>query len=400
MAGIAGLSTTYNTPNYVGELYAVTPADTPFLSAIGGLTGGESTNSTEFEWQTSDLRDPSAERQRLEGADAPPADTRVRGVGRNVVEIHQEAVGVSYSKLGATGNIATTNNTGVPGSNPVQDELAWQTEQALKSMAMDIEISLLLGTYQRPNDNTTPRKTRGLLNAIATNRTDKSSVTYTGFTSATDTITGAHALANGDKVVFDTVGAASSIVPGRVYFVVNVSTTVSFKVASTQGGTALTLGTATGISLHKPQTAALATADLDDIVQLAYDNGGFNSDTTVLMVGSRQKRAISKAYATAYGNTNLIGTSDRNVGGVAVDTIVTDFGRLGIMLARTIPADAIVAVDLGQCAPVHLNIPGKGFLFQEDLAKTGAQEKKQIYGEVGLKYGNERSHALLRGLAI
>jgi len=42
MAGITGQGTTYNLPNYVGELFAVSPEDTPFLSSIGGLTGGVS----------------------------------------------------------------------------------------------------------------------------------------------------------------------------------------------------------------------------------------------------------------------------------------------------------------------------------------------------------------------
>ena len=31
----------------------------------------------------------------------------------------------------------------------------------------------------------------------------------------------------------------------------------------------------------------------------------------------------------------------------------------------------------------------------EPLAKTGASDKVQIYGEIGLKYGNERTHAVL-----
>lgn len=40
MAGITALGTTYNLPNYTGVLHALTPADTPFFSAIGGLAGG------------------------------------------------------------------------------------------------------------------------------------------------------------------------------------------------------------------------------------------------------------------------------------------------------------------------------------------------------------------------
>jgi hypothetical protein len=47
---------------------------------------------------------------------------------------------------------------------------------------------------------------------------------------------------------------------------------------------------------------------------------------------------------------------------------------------------------------VFLNIPGKGVLFEEELAKTGASDKSQIYGEIGLAYGNQAAHGVLRGL--
>src|SRR3954471_23417466 len=107
MAGITGQGTTFNLPNYVGELFALSRETTPFLSAIGGLSGGRSTNATEFEWQTYDLRDASQGRQALEGANAPTAEQRVRANVRNVVEIHHEAVEVSYTKQAATSQIAT-----------------------------------------------------------------------------------------------------------------------------------------------------------------------------------------------------------------------------------------------------------------------------------------------------
>ncbi len=44
----------YDLPNYVGELFNITPNDTPFLSAIGGMTGGKSVTSKQFTWQTVD----------------------------------------------------------------------------------------------------------------------------------------------------------------------------------------------------------------------------------------------------------------------------------------------------------------------------------------------------------
>jgi len=38
MSGITALGTTYGLPNYTGILYQLTPADTPFFAALGGLT--------------------------------------------------------------------------------------------------------------------------------------------------------------------------------------------------------------------------------------------------------------------------------------------------------------------------------------------------------------------------
>ena len=45
MGAVSGLGDSYDLPNYVGELFNITPNDTPFLSAIGGMTGGKSVTS-------------------------------------------------------------------------------------------------------------------------------------------------------------------------------------------------------------------------------------------------------------------------------------------------------------------------------------------------------------------
>ncbi|MEU1454414.1 SU10 major capsid protein [Streptomyces avermitilis] len=172
MAGITGMGTTFDLPNYAGELFALTPADTPLLSAIGGLTGGGMTSGVEFEWQTYDLRDPS-QRTRVEGATAPTSEERVRANVRNVVQIHQEKVSVSYTKQAAVGQLATPQSApyrGVDGANPVSNELDWQVAQTLKSIALDVNYSFINGSFSNPSTNATARKTRGLLTAISTNR--------------------------------------------------------------------------------------------------------------------------------------------------------------------------------------------------------------------------------------
>ncbi|MGC4906544.1 SU10 major capsid protein [Streptomyces cyaneofuscatus] len=399
MAGITGMGTTFNLPNYAGELFAITPDDTPLLSAIGGLTGGGQTTSTEFEWSTYDLRDP-AQRTKVEGATAPTAEERARGNVRNVCQIHQEKVSVSYTKQAAVGQMATPQSApfnGVNGSNAVTNELDWQTTQALKSIALDVNFSFINGTYVNPTTNATARQTRGLLQAITTNRIAKGT-SVTGATSATDTITSTgHGLVDGNKIVFTAVGTATNIISGRAYFVDQIDAN-TFKVSTTNGGSALTLGTATGIAFTKPWSTPLSGDHVNDLLQLAYDNGGISEQFTgTLLCGSIQKRAITKALASQYGQYQ---ETSRNVGGVNVTTVVTDFGTLNVMMDRHMPQDTIAALSLEQLTPVFLNIPGKGVFFDEPLAKTGASDERQLYGEIGLKYGLERAHAVMTGLVI
>jgi len=313
MAGaVTSLGTTYDLPNYTGVLHQLTPSDTPFFSAIGGLTGGGQTTSTEFEWETFDLRD-AGQNVALEGAD-PDDEERVRGNVTNVVEIHQESVGVSYSKLAATGQKAGSNNDL---QNPVRNELDWQTEQMLKQMVRDVEFSFIQGVYQKPSDNTTARKTRGILAATTTN-------------------------------VVDAAGAQ------------------------------------------------LTDTMLLDLMQEVYDNGGImEQDTATIIVNSWNKRQLTKAFITDRGYQE----ASRNVGGVRVTTIETDFGTVNVMLDRHMPQDTVAVVSLEQCRPVYLEIPGKGHFFAEPLARTGSKDRTQLYGEVGLEYGAETYHGKITGTA-
>ena len=404
MAGsVTGIGTTFGLPNYHGQLFSLTPEDTPLLSAIGGLTGGGQTTSTEFEWQSYDLRDPS-QRTRVEGATAPTKEERVRGNIRNVCQIHQETVGVTYTKQAAVGQFATPQAApfnDVNGDNPVMSELDWQVEQAIKSIALDVNYSFINGTFNNPSTNATARRTRGLLQAITTNKVSKATSTVTGLSSATDTITEtATALANDDKIVFTSTGDMTNVVAGRTYYVVSKATN-TFKVASSLGGTAITLGTSTSnVDYIKPWTTVLTTTHIDDLIQMAFDNGGLSeSATATILVNSVQKRAITRAYAEA--GVKIVYVDDsRTMGGVAVDTVITDFGRFNIMLDRHVPRDALMVVSMEMLRPVLLSVPGKGVFFEEPLAKTSAADEVMLYGEIGLEYGVEKAHAAYRGLAV
>ena len=82
-----------------------------------------------------------------------------------------------------------------------------------------------------------------------------------------------------------------------------------------------------------------------------------------------------------------------------VDTIVTDFGTFGIVLDRYMPVDGLLLADMSVVSPCFLEIPGKGHFFTEPLAKTGAYDRAQIYGEIGLEYGPEQYHGSIAGIA-
>ena len=45
---VTGQGNTWNLPNFAGDLFTADPVNTPFLTAIGGLTGGMQTDDFEF----------------------------------------------------------------------------------------------------------------------------------------------------------------------------------------------------------------------------------------------------------------------------------------------------------------------------------------------------------------
>lgn len=389
MAGISGLGTTYNLPNYTGELIGLTPSETPLLSAIGGLTGGRQTTSTEFEWEFYDLRD-AGQNVRTEGAAAPTAEARVRSNATNVTQIHQERVTVSYTKLGATGMKAGSNNDL---SNPIGNELDWQVAQMLKQIARDVEYSFIRGTYAKPGSNASARQTRGLLSAITSNigQAGAAASIAATTTASTDVFNAtAHGLANGSQIVLTALATTTGVSVDTIYYVRD-QTANTFKVAATPTGAAIDLvndGTATVQPL-----AAVGVEDIESLLQSVFDNGGISEqETATLIVNSKQKRAISKAYANAYGKFQEM---SRTVGGVNVTTLETNFGTLNVMLDRMVPQHKLIVASLEQLAPVFLEVPSKGHFFAEPLAKTGASDDVQLYGEVGLAYGNEKSHGVL-----
>lgn len=127
----------------------------------------------------------------------------------------------------------------------------------------------------------------------------------------------------------------------------------------------------------------------------AMADAGAAFGNMVLFCNSYQKQAITALYEDQLGYNT---PAARNIGGMSITEIENDFFKLGICYDPFVPADSILIADVAAIAPVFQDVPGKGVLFLEDLAKVGAAEKKQIYGEIGLAHGPAFLHASITGL--
>lgn len=395
MPTVAELGTNFNLPNYHGRVIQLTPSDTPLSTAIMAMApgGGEVETARTFEWQTFDLRD-AAQRTVVDGDRVGTPEHRSRLNVFNVLQTHREDVDVSYERLAQYGQFDGQN---IAGMNPVVNEEAWQIEQAWKQIKRDIEFSLLNGAYVLPVNNSTPAQTRGLNEAVTTNRLNLGDEVATGatLTASTDNVgISGHGLSNGDQVVLSAIATAEGVSADRGYFVVE-SAANTFKLSLTPGGSAVDItvdGTATVTKLN-----AFTEEDLGTVMQSAWDNGGLQeSAMSTLIVNSTAKRWVSKLLV----KDKSLEPRSRTVGGVNVETVVTDFGEINVMLNRYQPQHRITVSSLDQLVPHFRAVPDKGIMFAEPVAKAGASNATQLYTSIGLEYGNEASQAILDNVTI
>ena len=123
-----------------------------------------------------------------------------------------------------------------------------------------------------------------------------------------------------------------------------------------------------------------------------------NGDITNIVLGlDSTSRMQLNADAVANGLT--IVESGRDVNGIAVDKVLTPLGTVYLRDLFYLPAGTVALFDPFIMAPVEQIVPGKGNFFLEELAKTGAGTKKQIFGQIGLDHGPEWYSAKIENLS-
>jgi hypothetical protein len=278
---------------------------------IGGLTGGQMTDNFEFP-TSSEYDHESLAQETITENESIAGVTPVnftRDQSKNVVQIFQEEVLLSYVKQSNQGRLTGINTAG--SKNSVVSEKDWQIAKHLESIARKVEWHFINGTYAISTTSDTPNQTMGMLEACSVN-----------------------------------TEAASN--------------------------------------------AALSTTLLNTLLLEMFTNGA-KFKNMVMFMGGFQKQAISALYGYA--------PESRNVGGVNIMQIETDYGNIGIAPPhRMMPAGTILIADMSVISPVFQPVPGKGNFFYEELAKTGAADSGQLFGQIGLNYGPKFMHGTLTGL--
>jgi len=94
---------------------------------------------------------------------------------------------------------------------------------------------------------------------------------------------------------------------------------------------------------------------------------------------------ISEPYMSSYG--------------VQVRDLIMPLGIVHVTLGEFIPSGTAYLFNMNVVGPVEQPVPGKGNFFLEPLAKVGAGEKYQLFGQIGLDHGPEWYHGKITGLS-
>jgi hypothetical protein len=358
-----------NVNNFSGELFRVGGQRTPFLSATGGLNGGKVLQSTFWQIQAADSHTVSSEPTKgQEGAQPTEYLGRDRVSYTGVTQVFHKGVKMTYTAMATfqhqnpfdlsaniinssdgDGTVTAADKLALAGSNPIVDEFAEQMALALEKVAREVEWFAFNGTFA-DGANVTPgagtREMRGLSEYTALN-------------------------ANADN---DT---APTFVGGNVYY-------------------NDTAGDGSGTD------QVLSWDAIANSLKRLYDAHA-PMQSPVLCVSPKQLLDLNKELlAGNVGITGAILPRDRSIAGIDIDTIVTPFGSIGLMVIdpNIIPANTAFILDFAFIQPVFTNIPGYGTVFVRDIDQDDyARVSKAIYMEMGYDFGPPSYHLKITDVA-
>ena len=357
-----------NINNFAGELFKVGGQRTPLLSAVGGLNGGKVLNSTYWQVQVEDNATISSEPDKgKEGFTPTEYLGRDRAAYTYVTQIFHKGVQMTYTALASTGNqnpfdlsanvanfsdgtggTTAGDKLGLFGGSPINDEFALQLEKAMEKLSREVEWFAFNGSFS-DGANTTPgdgtREMYGIDVWISLNKNASNS-------------------------------AAVNPLGGNCYY------------NDTNGD-------------GSGSTQVISFKTIAETLKRMYDNHA-PMKQPVLCVSPQQLLDLNNELVK--GTVDIAGAiipRDRNVAGIDVDTIITPFGSIGMMVIdpNILPANTAFILDLAYIQPVFTNIPGFGTVFVRDLDQdANARIGKAVYMEMGFEFGPPSYHAKIQAV--
>ena len=355
--------------NFSGELFKVGGQRTPFLSAVGGLNGGKTIQSTFWQVQVEDNVVVSSEPTKAQEGAAP---TEYLGQDRaaytHVTQVFHKGVQMTYTALASYNNqnpltlsAAITNQSDGDGTttagtalgffdgSPIVDEFAFQMEKAMEKVAREVEWFAFNGSFS-DGANTTPgagtREMYGVDVWITTGKNASNS-------------------------------AAVNPLGGNCYY------------NDTNGD-------------GSGSTQVISFATISGALKRMYDNHAPMSQP-VLCVTPAQLLDLNNELVK--GTVDIAGAiipRDRNVAGIDIDTIITPFGSIGMMVIdpNIMPVNTAFILDFAYIQPVFTNIPGYGTVFVRDIDQdANARIGKAIYMEMGFQFGPPSYHCKIQAVS-
>lgn len=140
---------------------------------------------------------------------------------------------------------------------------------------------------------------------------------------------------------------------------------------------------------------ALGLWNVADLLRLIYEG---NAPTTGLVLWC-DAITMFQINADAQQNGLTIVPNALDVNGISLSKVVTPLGEVYIKLGEHLPSGTCHVYNFDVISPVLCPVPGKGNFFREELAKTGAGSKYQLFGQIGLDHGPEWYHGKFTNLS-
>lgn len=107
---------------------------------------------------------------------------------------------------------------------------------------------------------------------------------------------------------------------------------------------------------------------------------------------------LMQINADAAANGLTVVEASREINGISLSSVITPLGVVYLRVGEYLPAGTALLLNINVMSPVFQPVPGKGNFFFEELARVGAGQRYQLFGQIGLDHGPEWYHAKFTGI--